>query len=157
MSNTITGKVLSIGQPLQIPSRDPSKPFYKREMVIDCTRHDPYTGERSTFENTPMLEFAGDNIHMLDDILPGDIVTVHIDIVGTRYTDKATQQPRIFTRVRPYKVERIRTAQQPQQAFGQQAAPQPYAQQPYAQQPYAQPQPQQDLFPPQQPYEQPPF
>ena len=184
MANTITGKVLSVGQPLQIAGRDPQRPLVKREIVIDCTRHDPYTGERSTFENTPLLEFVGDITAMLNDVQPDDIVTVHIDVVGTRYTDKATQQPRIFTRVRPYKLEVVRKAAQ---GHGQQArqglfdTPQtpspgmapaaaqhapynpqqntPYAQPAYPTQapPQAQPPQQPYMFPPEQGYKDLPF
>lgn len=122
MSNQITGKVLAIGQPLQIPSKDPNKPFYKRELTIDTTRHDPYTGERSKFENTPQLEFAGDICGELNYINVGDIVTITFDIEGRQYLDKATQKTRIFTRIRPYKIETVRSSQtQPQ------AQPQPQA------------------------------
>lgn len=153
MSNQITGRVLSIGQPLQVAGNDPSRPIIKRELIIDCTRHDPYTGERSKFENTPLLEFTGDGVRMLDGFKCGDIVTVTFDVVGTKYTDKSTHQPKIFTRVRPYRIE-MRTQQsfdapqmppQPSQQpatgfYGQQQATMP-------QQGYAQPQaPQNDLF-----------
>lgn len=147
MSNTITGKVLSVGQATQMPGKDPSRPFVKRELVIDCTRHDPVTGERSPFENTPMLEFVGDSVHMLDDIQAGDIVTVTIDIVGTKYQDKATRQEKIFTRVRPYKIERRANASQASYQPAQQPAA-PYM----GQQPTAAPQqawaPHPGLFPP---------
>jgi len=131
MPNTITGRVLSVGQPLQVAGKDPSRPFIKRELVLDCTRYDPYTGERSKFENTPLLEFGGDICKDLDGIRPGDVVTVSFDITGTKYQDKTTGQEKIFTRVRPYKVEK-HSAQQ-----AVQAQPQQYAQQP---QQYAQPQ-----------------
>ena len=131
MPNTITGRVLSVGQPLQVAGKDPSRPFIKRELVLDCTRYDPYTGERSKFENTPLLEFGGDICKDLDGIRPGDVVTVSFDITGTKYQDKTTRQEKIFTRVRPYKVEK-HSAQQ-----AVQAQPQQYAQQP---QQYAQPQ-----------------
>lgn len=128
MPNTITGRVLSVGQPLQVAGKDPSRPFIKRELVLDCTRYDPYTGERSKFENTPLLEFGGDICKDLDGIRPGDVVTVSFDITGTRYQDKTTRQEKIFTRVRPYKVEK-HSAQQAVQAQPQQAAqPQQYAQ-----------------------------
>ena len=128
MPNTITGRVLSVGQPLQVAGKDPSRPFIKRELVLDCTRYDPYTGERSKFENTPLLEFGGDICKDLDGIRPGDVVTVSFDITGTKYQDKTTRQEKIFTRVRPYKVEK-HSAQQAVQAQPQQAAqPQQYAQ-----------------------------
>ncbi len=152
MANTITGRVLSVGQPLQVAGKDPSRPIIKRELVMDCTRHDPYTGERSQWENTPMLEFTGDLCRELDTIQQGDIVTVSFSVEGTRYEDKATRQQKIFTRVRPYRVEKRQQPQQPQPAYQPQAA-QPVAsayQQPYHSQQGAQ-------FPPQQQQYEAPF
>lgn len=67
MANTLTGKILYIYPPQQIPSKDGSKVITKRAIVIDCTRFDPYTGERG-FENTPMLEFIGDRCAELDKV-----------------------------------------------------------------------------------------
>ena len=132
MSNSITGRVLSIGEPVVVQGRN--KPFTKREVVIDCTRYDPYTGERSQFENTPALEFGGDIVAELDDIRPGEVVTIHFDVVGTRYVGQDKRE-KIFTRLRPYKLERRNaTQQQPQQT---QQAPQPM--------------PEPATFPPQQP------
>lgn len=152
MSNNITGKVLAIGQAFQIQTKDPSRPLIKREVTIDCTRHDPYTGERSSFENTPVLEFAGDIVTELESIHVGDVVTISFDIVGVRYTDRATNQQRIFTRIRPYKIE----LRQPQQ----QPAPQQYATAPQQQpgqyyQPQPAPQQPQQFPPPQYPDEMP--
>lgn len=126
MANQITGKVLSVGQPLQVPGKDPARPIIRRELIIDCTRYDPYTGERSKFENTPALEFSGDIVNELDGIAPGDVVTVSFDLTGTRYIDKTTKQQKIFTRVRPYKIEkRQQVAQAPQPASPQQYQPAP--------------------------------
>jgi len=133
MANTVTGKVLSVGQPLQVPGKDPARTIIRREIIIDCTRYDPYTGERSKFENTPSLEFSGDITAELDTITPGDVVTVYFDLVGTSYTDKTTKQQRIFTRPRPYKIEkRQQVSQAPQPASPQQyqQAPLPFPPQP---------------------------
>lgn len=114
MSYTITGKVLAIGQPQQIPSsKDPSRPFIKRELTLDCTRYDPFTGQRSPYENTPMLEFTGDICGELNQIKEGDVVTVTFEVQGTRYTDRNTQQTRIFTRIRPYKIVKGDSFSQP--------------------------------------------
>lgn len=131
MRNEITGKVLAIGQPLQLPSKEPNKPFVKRELTLDCTRHDPYTGERSRYENTPMLEFAGDICGELDNIKVGDIVTITFEVVGSKYVDKTTKAVRIFTRIRPYKIETVLSSQpQPQQV---QQPQQNYQQDPFGQ------------------------
>lgn len=51
MSNQVTGRLVYIGQPQEIPSKSGGNPFVKREFILDATTHDPYTGERSQYEN----------------------------------------------------------------------------------------------------------
>lgn len=125
MANQITGKILYIYPTQQLPSKDGSKTYLKRGIVIDCTRLDPYTGERG-FENTPFLEFIGDKCAELDKFQVGHVVTISFDVQGTRYRNKDGVE-QIFTRVQPYRIE-------PRQA--QQAAP---VQQPTPQSTYQQP------------------
>lgn len=127
MANQLTGKILYIYPTQQLPSKDGSKILLKRGIVIDCTRFDPYTGERNGFENTPMLEFIGDRCTELDKYQVGQIVTISFDVQGTRYRNKDGVE-QIFTRVQPYRIE----PRQTQQATSvQQPAPQPtYQQQP---------------------------
>lgn len=127
MANQLTGKILYIYPTQQLPSKDGSKIILKRGIVIDCTRFDPYTGERNGFENTPMLEFIGDRCIELDKYQVGQIVTISFDVQGTRYRNKDGVE-QIFTRVQPYRIE----PRQTQQATSvQQPAPQPtYQQQP---------------------------
>lgn len=127
MANQLTGKILYIYPTQQLPSKDGSKIILKRGIVIDCTRFDPYTGERNGFENTPMLEFIGDRCTELDKYQVGQIVTISFDVQGTRYRNKDGVE-QIFTRVQPYRIEPRHT----QQATSvQQPAPQPtYQQQP---------------------------
>lgn len=123
MANQITGKILYIYPTQQITSKDGSKTIEKRNMVIDCTRFDPYTGERGV-ENTPMMEFTGDRCAELDKFQIGQIVTVSFDIQGMRYRDKQGNE-QIFTRVRPYRIEPRQSqpkqvqAQQPVQQYTQ--------------------------------------
>lgn len=62
MANTITGRIIQIGNTEQVPTKDLSKAFLRREIVIDATRYDPWTGERSGFENTPALDSAATNV-----------------------------------------------------------------------------------------------
>lgn len=125
MANQLTGKILYIYPAQQIPSKGGSKTIVKRGIVIDCTRFDPYTGERG-FENTPMLEFIGDRCAELDKCQVGQIVTISFDVQGTRYRNKDGVE-QIFTRVQPYRIE-LRQTQQA--APIQQPAPQPTYQQP---------------------------
>lgn len=133
MANQVIGRIFQIGNTEPIKSKDGSKTYYKRELVLDATRCDSITGERG-FENFPSFEFSGDKCAELDQYKAGEIVTVSFDLQGTKYEKDG--QTRFFTRVRGYKIER-RQVQQPQ-------APQ----QPISQ---AQPQPvQAQHFPPQQ-------
>lgn len=126
MANQITGKILYIYPTQQIPSKDGSRTILKRGIVVDCTRFDPYTGERG-FENTPMLEFIGDRCAELDKFQVGQVVTISFDIQGTRYRNKDNVE-QIFTRVQPYRIEPRQTGQP--SAPVQQLTPQPTYQQP---------------------------
>lgn len=142
MANQLTGKILYIYPTQQIPSKDGSKTILKRGIVIDCTRYDPYTGQRG-FENTPMLEFIGDRCSELDNYQIGQIVTISFDVQGIRYRNKDNVE-QIFTRVQPYRIE-ARQTQQPSAPI-QQPTSQPIAQP--VPQPITQQQPQ--SFPPAQ-------
>ena len=149
MANQISGKVIALSKVTTVASADPCKaPMKKRELYIDCTRYDPYTGERSQFENKPLLEFGGDKVlEKLESLQlkAGDIVTVSFDIQGTPYKDK-DGKTKVFTRVRCYDCEVRRRAdgsvlqqapvQQPAQVQTQAPAPQPQAQAPMAQSPF---------------------
>ncbi len=130
MANQITGKILYIYPTQQIASKDGSKTLLKRNVVVDCTRFDPYTGERGV-ENTPMMEFTGDRCAELDKFQVGQIVTISFDIQGTRYRDKQGVE-QIFTRIRAYRIEQRQTQQHA--APAQQPAPQPVQQPAYQQQ-----------------------
>nr|DAO79959.1 MAG TPA: Single-stranded DNA-binding protein [Caudoviricetes sp.] len=137
MANKQTGRVLAIGQTQSIALKD-GKTLLKRELLLDCTRFDPYTGVRDTFENTPLFEFSGDKgVAMLDGIQVGQVVSVSFDLQGTRYEKDG--QAKYFTRVRPYAIEDVKTKTQQQAA--QQPAPQPKPQYVAPQPQYAVPQP----------------
>lgn len=129
MANQISGKVIALSQIKEVASSDPQKPaIKKRELYMDCTRYDPYTGERSQYENKPLLEFGGDKVlAKLEslNIKANDIVKVSFDIQGTPYKDKNTGKMRVYTAIRCYDIEVTRRADGsvPQQA--QQPAPQP--------------------------------
>lgn len=131
MANQLTGKILYIYPTQQIPSKDGNKTIVKRSIVVDCTRFDPYTGERG-FENTPMLEFIGDGCSELDKYQVGQVVTILFNVQGTRYRNKDGVE-QIFTRVQPYRIEpkQIQQASVPVQQSAMQPTPQPnYQQQP---------------------------
>lgn len=142
MANSISGRVIAVSAVQTVASADASKqPLKKRMVYLDCTRYDPYTGERSQFENKPLMEFTGDRVlekvnPKLDGIKAGDVVTVFFDVQGMDYTDKATGKKRNFTGIRAYDVQVVRQAgdqqgQQQGQQFFPSSSPQP---QPQAQQ-----------------------
>lgn len=119
MANQVIGRIFQIGNTEPIKSKDGSKTYYKRELILDATRFDGMTGERG-FDNFPTLEFSGDKCAELDQFKIGEIVTVSFDLQGMKYEKDG--QTKFFTRVRGYKIER-RQVQQPQ-VLQQQYAPQ---------------------------------
>ena len=120
MANQITGKVIAVSQIETIASKDATKqPMQKRSLYMDCTRYDPYTGERG-YENTPLLEFGGKALEELvnNGLKKDDIVIISFDIQGTPYEKDGKKQ--VFTRVRPYDIQ-LKPKNEPQ---APQAAPQ---------------------------------
>lgn len=87
----ITGKVFRVGDTIAVPSKNGTT-FDKRELILDTTRFDPYTGERSQYENFPKFEFRKEKCKLLDTIKDGDVVTVYFDINGGFYTNRDGQQ-----------------------------------------------------------------
>lgn len=132
----ITGRVIALSNVQEIPSSEAGKPaMKKRELYLDMTMYDPYTGERSERENKPLLEFGGDKvIEKLAalNLQKDDVVTVSFAIQGTPYKDKQTGKMKVYTGIRCYDIEVVRRAgqsvkvQQPEiQPQTQQAAPAP--------------------------------
>lgn len=108
----MTGKIHVIMPTETIVSKkDSTKSFLKRTIVLDCTRFDPYTGERG-FDNFPSFEFSGDKCAELDNYKVGQIVTLSFDLQGNKYTD-SNGKDRWFTSIRGYKIETKGQTQQP--------------------------------------------
>ena len=133
MSNQITGRLVYIGQPQEIPSKNGGNPFVKREFLLDATTHDPYTGERSQYENILPLEVSGDKCAELDQFRTGDVITVSFTLQGREWTNQDGQVKRMVS-IRCYKLEARRPVQQVAQAVQPvqptvQPAPQPTYQQ----------------------------
>ena len=131
MANQITGRIIEIGQIVQIPSKTGGNSFTKREFILDATTYDPYTGERSEYENVIPLEFSGDKCAELDRFNQGDVVTVSFVLQGRSWSTQDGELKRMVS-IRCYKIEaRGGVSQSPQTASVQQPAPQPtYQQQP---------------------------
>ena len=110
MANQITGRLVAISQAETIASKkEQGKTFQRRKVMMDCTRFDPYTGERG-FENTPVLEFGGKALAQLTELerqglKKGDVITVSFDVQGINYKDTQGKTQN-FTSVRPYAVEK---------------------------------------------------
>ena len=112
--NTKSGVVLAVGQPQQIQSKG-GKTYTKRTLYLDCTPHDGITGERSQYENKLLFEFMESKTALLDNIKPGQVVTVSFDLQGTEITDQ-TGQTKNYIHVRPFGIEvrQVQHAPQPQ-------------------------------------------
>lgn len=123
MALQITGRIRSIGSTQSIPSKNGGTTLEKRELILDTTRFDPYTGERSKYENYPSLEFTGEKCKGLDGYQVGQVVTVTFELQGNFFKGQDGTEKNI-TRARAFKVE----------ARAVQHTPQPMAQ------PMAQPQ-----------------
>lgn len=91
MPNQVTGRLTTIGQTVQIPSKTGGEPFVKREFLLDATTHDPYTGERSQYENILPLEVSGDKCAELDQFRVGDVITVSFALQGREWTNQDGQ------------------------------------------------------------------
>lgn len=115
MANTITGRIHKITPTRAIVSDKTGNTYYKREIILDASRFDQYTGEKK-FDNFPMLEFGGEETcRQLDGYKEGELVTISFDLNGREYTDKQTGEVKYFTSVRGYKIERTgqQSTQQP--------------------------------------------
>lgn len=116
MANTKSGVVLAVGQPQQIQSKG-GKVFSKRSLYVNCTTFDPYTGQRSQYENKILFDFMESKTSLLDNIQVGQVVTVYFDLQGTEVTEQDGRK-KFYTHVRPYKID-VRQVQpsnqQPQQ------------------------------------------
>lgn len=114
----ITGRVIALSAVQEIPSREAGKPaMKKRELYLDMTMYDPYTGERSDRENKPLLEFGGDKVLgklAALNLQKDDVVTVSFAIQGTPYKDQQTGKMKVFTAIRCYDIDVVRKAGQQQ-------------------------------------------
>ncbi len=130
MANQVTGRILSISNTVQIQSTKSGSTFTKREFLLDATTYDPYTKERSEYENILPLEFSGDKCTELDRFKTGDVVTVSFVLQGRSWSTQDGELKRMVS-IRCYKIEaRGGVSQSPQNAPVQQPAPQPTYQQP---------------------------
>ena len=110
--NELVGRVIAVSNITEVPSKEAGKPaIKKRELYMDCTTYDPYTGERSQYENKPLLEFGGDKlVEKLGalELKEGDVVKVSFFIQGTPYKDQQTGKTKVYTAIRTTDIEVVR-------------------------------------------------
>ena len=125
--NQVIGRVIAVSPITEVPSKEQGKaPIKKRELYMDCTTYDPHTGERSQYENKPLLEFGGDKlVDKLSalNLEAGDVVAVSFFIQGTPYKDAQTGKTKVFTAIRTTDIEVVR--KRAEVAGTQQPAPKP--------------------------------
>jgi len=110
MPNTITGVIAVIDPKTTITARSGNQ-YDKQTLLLDCTRHDAWTGARSEHVNIVPLTFFGKSVGDIAALHKGDVVTVSFTIEGRTYTDRTTGQQRYIAEIRPYKAERIKSAE----------------------------------------------
>lgn len=128
MANTMTGRVLLIGNTEEIPSKNGGEPFKKRVVVLNCTHSD--FGQ--VYENYPSFEFSGKHVDDPAGYAVGEIVTISFALQGTKHQKSANDPVKYFNTISGYKIEKYQRVGQTQQ----QAPPQ---QQQGAQSPASQP------------------
>lgn len=110
MAFQINGIIQHIGNTLRIPYQD--KVFKKRELVLDCSYRNQYTGQIER-ANYPEFEFTGNHVDDLNGFNIGDIVTVSFSLNGSR--SEKDGQVRYFTNVQGYKIEKYQSRYNQQQ------------------------------------------
>lgn len=99
MANTIIGRILSVSQAVNVSKT--ATPLMKRELVLDASRYDEFTGEKR--ENYPSITFVSKNCSKLDGLRTGELVEVSFVLQGRSYTKDG--QTKYFTDIIGYKVE----------------------------------------------------
>lgn len=122
MANTMTGRVLLIGNVEEIPSKSGGEPFKKRVVVLNCT-HSNYG---DVYENYPSFEFSGKHVDDPAAFAVGEIVTISFALQGTKYQKSANDPVKYFNTISGYKIEKYQRGSQTQQ----QAPPPPKQQAP---------------------------
>lgn len=137
--NQVTGKIYRIDQPVQ-----KTQTFTLRNFILDVSE----TNNGQTYPNFIMLQLVNNNVGMIDQFRPGDVIKVSYNLRGSLFNGQ--QGETCIVNVNAWKIEPVQVQQgAPQQQQQYAAAPQP--------QQYAQPQqpPQQSWVPPAAPPAQP--
>lgn len=95
----LTGKLEQINDAVSIPYGE-GKSFLKREIILDCTTYDRFTGDPK--ENHVLFEFSGNKCSLLDKFKVGDRVTISFVLQGFFYESKTDHQKKNITKVIGY-------------------------------------------------------
>ena len=101
MANTITGRILQIGDIEEIECKNSNSVFQKRNIVLNCTR----SNFGQVFENYPSFELFGKHLNDADDFNVNDIVTVSFSIKGTKIMNGDGKE-KFFNTISCYKIEK---------------------------------------------------
>ena len=112
MANTMTGRVLLIGNVEEIPSKSGGEPFKKRIVVLNCT----HSNFGEVYENYLSFEFSGKHVDDPADFAVGEIVTISFALQGTKYQKSANDPVKYFNTISGYKIEKYQRGGQTQQA-----------------------------------------
>lgn len=116
MANTMTGRVLLIGNVEEIPSKSGGEPFKKRIVVLNCT----HSNFGEVYENYPSFEFSGKHVDDPASFAVGEIVTISFALQGTKYQKSANDPVKYFNTISGYKIEKYQRGGQTQQQAPQQ-------------------------------------
>ncbi len=100
MPNTIIGRILQIGAIQDFQSRSGNQ-FRKRELVLDSSTYDQYTGEKR--ENYPSFTLMQKHVDDVNTFKQGDLVIVSFFISGKAWTKDGVR--RYINDIVAYKVE----------------------------------------------------
>lgn len=120
MPNTIIGKIKQIGETQNLTSRGGNQ-FTKRELVLDCTTYDQYTGEPRP--NYPSFTLMSKHVNDLDNFKEGDRVIVSFFISGNAWEKDGVV--RYINDIVAYKIEPYVSNQGPQTSQNSAPSPQP--------------------------------
>lgn len=99
MANTVIGKILTIGDTVNVSK---TGEFLKRELVLDLSRYDRYTGE--PLPNYAAMNFYGKNCELLEGYKEGELVEITFALKGREWESGGIKK--YITEVEGYKVER---------------------------------------------------
>lgn len=102
MANTMTGRVLLIGNVEEIPSKSGGEPFRKRVVILNCT----HMNYGDVYENYPSFEFSGKHVDDPEAFAVGEIVTISFALQGTKYQKSANDPVKYFNTISGYKIEK---------------------------------------------------